>query len=122
METIYRQLGASKLSPELRTEKNLKDFEYKGACDALSTPFYTKKHSTGVTPEEEETYKEARAKLWDDWKFGWAIPTGVYEIVTPEQQLAENEARLNDVLAKVNEIRTELAKAPLELKTTMVQI
>ena len=121
METIYRQRGASKLSPELRKLKNEKDFEYKGACERVDIPFYTKKQSVGVTPEEEETHKQARAKLWYDWKFGWAIPAGVYEIVSPEQQLAENEARLNEVLAKVNEIRTELAKAPLELKSKAMQ-
>lgn len=115
MEVIYRQLGLSKLSPELRELKNQKDFEYKEAVEQLSNPFYQKKHSAGVTAQEEATYKQARAELWNDWKT-WAISAGVYEIITPEQCLAENEARLNELLIKVNTIKIELGQAPLELK------
>ena len=121
METVYRQLGMSKLPKELQILKNQKDFEYKEAVQAISNPFYTKKHSVGVTTQEEETYKLARAKLWDDWK-AWAISAGVYEVITPEQYLAENEARLNEVLTEVNEIRVELKKTPLELKVKTAQV
>lgn len=121
METIYRQLGMSKLSPALRILKNQKDFEYKAACEAISNPFYQKKRSIGVTPEEEQTYLLARANLWDVWK-AWAISAGVYEVITPEQYLAENEASLNDMLTNVNFIRGELNKTSLELKTKVAEV
>ena len=115
-ETIYRQLGMSKLSKELQILRKQKETEYKDDCDALSIPFYAKKRSKeGVAPEEEETYKTAKRELWNNWKT-WAISAGVYEAVTPEKLLTEYEAQMSEVLTRVNETRAQLQKAPLELK------
>jgi hypothetical protein len=34
--------------------------------DTLSRKFYTKKHSAGVTPQEQEEFDLAHAKVWAD--------------------------------------------------------
>lgn len=120
METIYRQKAFHNLSDAQKQESVKKSSEYEIAVQNLSVPFYTKKRTDGVTAEEEAIYKQMRTQLWDDHK-SWAISFDLYEEVTPEQYLAENERHLNKMFVEVNEIRVELNKVPLELKIKLVK-
>jgi len=115
METIYRPKRPSSLTDGQRQAKLQKDSEYEIAVQNLSTAFYQKKRATGVTAKEENDYKAQKTQLWNDYK-AWAISQGLYEQVTPEQQLAEAEEALNFHLEGVNQIRTELGRKPLEVK------
>ena len=115
METEYRQKATHNLSPKQQKAKLKKDSEYEIAVQNLSASFYQKKRTVGVTAEEEETYKTTKADLWDDY-YQWAIAEGLYEVVTPEQQLTEAEDGLSDQLAKVNSIRADLGRVSIEVK------
>ncbi|MBE9512492.1 MAG: hypothetical protein IMY77_00290 [Chloroflexi bacterium] len=121
METIYRPKRPSSLTDGQRQAKLQKDSEYEIAVQNLSTAFYQKKRTTGVTAKEEETYKIAKSKLWNDYK-AWAISQGLYEEVTPEQQLTEVEDGLNEQIERTNLIRAELKKPLLEVKEKAMQV
>lgn len=115
MPVIYRQKRPSRLTEAQRQAKLQKDGEYEIAVRNLSSAFYQKKRTIGVTAKEEETYKQAKSKLWNDYK-AWAISEGLYEEVTPAQQLADAESELNGHIEKVNLIRSELGKPLVEVK------
>lgn len=115
METIYRPIRPSKLTDAQRQAKLQKDSEHEIAIQNLSVAFYQKKRATGVTPQEEQAYQQAKAQLWNDYK-NWAIGEGLYEGVTPEQQLIEAEEGLSAQLEEVNQIRAELGRKSLEIK------
>jgi len=119
METIYRQKAFHRLSDIQKQEKLKKDSEYEIAVQNLSTAFYQKKQTVGVTPQEEGTYKQDKARLWNTY-YQWAIASGLYEQVTPEQQLAEAEDGLNAQVEGVNLIRAELKKPLLEVKEKLI--
>lgn len=121
METIYRPIRPSKLTDAQRQAKLQKDSEYEIAVQNLSVAFYQKKRATGVTPQEEQAYQQAKAQLWNDYK-NWAIGEGLYEEVTPEQQLVEAEEGLNAQIEEVNVIRTELEKPLLEVKEKATEV
>ena len=121
METIYRQIRSSRLTPEQRQLKLQKDSEYEIAVQNLSVAFYQKKRTIGVTEEAEATYKTKKSKLWNDYR-NWAISFGLYEEVTPEQQLIEAEEGLNSQVERVNLIRAELKKPLLEVKEKTMQV
>ncbi len=89
--------------------------EYEIAAQNLSADFYRKKRSTGVTAREEGVYQAQKTKLWDDY-YNWAVANGLYEEVTPEQQLGEAENGLTMQLESVNAVRTELGLFPKEVK------
>ena len=118
METVWRPKRPRNLTEAQRVAKLQKDSEYEIAIQNLSTSFYHKQRTTGVTAEEEEVYKQAKAQLWNDYK-SWAVSAGLYEEVTPEQQLAEAEAGLSEQLDEVNQLRVELQRNPFELKERM---
>jgi len=84
METIWRQKAFQGLTDIQKQAKLKKDSEYEIAVQDLSTPFYSKKHTIGVTLQEEEAYKTQKAQLWSDY-YEWAKTEGLYEQVTPEQ-------------------------------------
>ena len=115
METIYRPKRPSSLTDGQRQAKLQKDSEYEIAVQNLSTAFYQKKRTTGVTAKEENDYKAQKTQLWNDYK-AWAISQGLYEEVTPEQQLAEAEDGLSAQVDEANIIRAELGRKPLEVK------
>ena len=118
VETIWRPKRPSALTDSQRAEKLQKDSQYEIAVQNLSTAFYHKKRSVGVTAEEEEAYRQAKSKLWNDY-LEWAKANGLYQEVTPEQQLAEAENTLNSQLEEVNRLRAELKRNPFELKERM---
>ena len=109
METIYRQLAFSKLNDTQKQEKLKKDSEYEIAVQNI----YADKV---LTSEQKQTKKKV---LWDAY-YQWAVANGLYEEVTPEQQLAEAEDGLNVQVEQVNLIRTELGKPLLEVKELAV--
>jgi len=115
VETIWRPKRPSALTDSQRAEKLQKDSEYEIAVQNLSTAFYQKKRTVGVTAEEEEAYKQAKSKLWNDY-LEWAKANGLYEEVTLEQQLAEAVAGLKEILQNVNSLRVELGHSPLEIR------
>lgn len=118
METLFRQKAPHRLTKPQFQAKLQKDSEYEIAVQNLSTSFYHKKRTTGVTAEEEDTYKQAKAQLWNDY-LEWAKANGLYQEVTPEQQLAEAETGLTAQLEEVNQLRVELNLRPFELKERM---
>jgi hypothetical protein len=118
VETIWRPKRPSALTDSQRADKLQKDSQYEIAVQNLSTAFYQKKRSTGVTTEEEEAYRQAKARLWNDY-LEWAKANSLYEELTPEQQLAESKTGLQAQLEAVNQLRAELKRNPFELKERM---
>ena len=119
LETIYRQKSPHLLTKAQLVQKIKKDSEYEIAVQNLSTAFYSKKHSSkkhsvGVSEAEEAEYKAQKSKLWNDYR-SWAIGYGLYETVTPEQQLAEVEVVLSEQITEVNLIRKELGLRKVQL-------
>ena len=108
METLYRQKAFHRLNDTQKKDKLQKDSEYKIAVDNL-TVSYKKGEIT------QEAYEHEKHMLWHTYK-GWAISQGLYEEVTPEQQLAEVERGLSEQVKEVNIIRQELGKPEVEVK------
>jgi len=121
METIYRQKAFHRLTLGQQKAKLQKDSEYEIAVQNLSTTFYQKKRTVGVTQEEEETYNQTKTILWNDY-YQWAINEGLYEQVAPEQQLAEVEDGLNAQVEKVNAIRQELGLKLIEVREKAIEV
>lgn len=111
---MYRRKRPSELTEELRQDKLVKDKEYEQAVANLSTPFYQKKRSVGVTPEEQTTYEQVKHQLWSDYE-QWAIASGLCEEITlVEQELAQMDGLLEQI-HRLNNLRTQLGKKELEL-------
>jgi len=108
METIYRQIAFHRLTKEQQKEKLIKDSEYEIVVQNL-TVFWKKGEIT------QETYRQQKSDLWNTYK-DWAISYGLYEKITPEQQLVEAEEGLNTQVKEVNLIRKELGKPEVEVK------
>jgi len=114
VETIWRPKRPSALTDSQRADKLQRDSQYELAAQNLSTAFYQKKRSVGVTPQEEEAYRQAKSKLWNDY-LEWAKANGLYQEVTPEQQLAEAQTNLTEQINQVNLIRSELGQKPIQI-------
>ena len=114
LETIWRPKRFSLLTDTQKQEKLKKDSEYEIAVQNLSTAFYTKKRSIGVSAKEEADYQTQHSKLWNDY-LEWAKTNELYEEVTPEQQLVEAEDALNLQVEQVNLIRTELGLKAIQI-------
>jgi len=108
VETIWRPKRPSALTDSQRAEKLQKDSEYEIAVQNL-TVSYKKGEMTW------EAYKQQKSVLWHTYK-DWAISQGLYQEVTPEQQLAEAEVGLNAQIEEVNLVRKELGKPEVEVK------
>ena len=121
LETVFRQKTFHRLTDEQKQAKLQKDSQYEIAVQNLSTAFYTKKRTVGVSAKEEADYQAQKSKLWNDY-YSWAIGAGLYEQVTPEQQLAEAEAGLNEQVQQVNLIRSELKKPLFEVKEKTMMV
>ena len=107
LETIWRQLAFHKLNDAQKQEKLQKDSEYEIAVRNLYASL----------PREQAIAE--KQKLWSDY-YQWAVSQGLYEQVTPEQQLAEAETGLTALVEQVNLIRTELGKSLIEVKELAV--
>lgn len=107
MKTIYRQKRFRLLTSEQQQAKLKKDSEYEIAVQNLTVSY--KKGEITL-----EDYTQQKSTLWRTYK-DWAISQGLYEKVTPEQQLAEAEVGLDRQLEEVNLIRTELKKPKKKL-------
>ena len=106
LETIWRQIAFHKLNDAQKQEKVEKDSQYEIAVKNLYASL----------PREQAMAE--KAILWNNY-YNWAIGAGLYEAVTPEQQLAEAENTLNSQLEEVNRLRAELKRNPFELKERM---
>ena len=109
LETIWRQLAFHKLNDAQKQEKLKKDSQYEIAVKNLYASL----------PREQAMAE--KAILWNEY-YNWAIGAGLYEQVTPEQQLAEAETVLDEQLEVVNQMRTELNRKLLEIKEAPVRI
>jgi hypothetical protein len=108
MPIIYRQKAFHELTDAQKQAKLRKDTEYEIAHLNLTADFQKGK----LTKAE---FEAAHAKQWKDYE-DWAKASGLYEQVTPEQQLTEAEGGLTAQLEQVNLIRTELKKPLIELR------
>ncbi|GAI97159.1 unnamed protein product [marine sediment metagenome] len=108
METIYRQKAFHRLTDIQKQAKLQKDSEYEIAVQNL-TVSWKKGEIT------QEAYRQQKSTLWHTYK-NWAISQGLYEQITPEQQLTEAEATLREQVNQVNLIRKELGKPEVEIK------
>ena len=119
MPIIFRQKPFSQLTKEQQQLKLQKDSKYEIAVQNLSTAFYTKKRTIGVTAKEEADYQTQHTKLWNDY-LEWAKTNELYEEVTPEQQLVEAEDALNLQVGQVNLIRAELSLKAIQITEVKV--
>jgi len=108
METIWRPKSPHLLTEKQKQEKLKKDSEYEIAHLNLTADFKTGK----VTQAD---FEAQHASQWNDY-VEWSKGFGMYEEVTPEQQLAEAEFGLDEQLRIINEIRVELKKPQIEIK------
>jgi len=104
METIWRPKSPHLLTAEQKREKLIKDSEYEIAVMNI----YADKL---LTAEEKQSQK---AVLWKGY-VEWSKATGLYEEVTPEQQLTEAEFGLNMQVEQINLIRAELKRPLIEI-------
>ena len=110
MPIKIRQRRPDQLTARQRGDKLQKDSAYEIAAQNLSATYYQKKRTPGGTEQETATYTTAKAKLWDDY-LAWAMANGLYEEITPQEQLMEAENGLNAQLQAVNRLRSELGLA-----------
>jgi hypothetical protein len=108
MPTIYRQKAFQELTDAQKQAKLQKDTEYEIAHLSLTADFQKGKLT-------QAKFEAAHAKQWKDYE-DWAIANGLYEQVTPEQQLAEAETVLDAQIEQVNSIRSELKRPLIEVR------
>ena len=104
---IWRPKQFSVLTDAQKQAKLQKDAEYQIAHLNLTADFKQGKI-------DKKQFDAQHAKQWNDY-FEWAKAEGLYKQVTPEQQLAEAEAALTQVITEVNRIRQELGLNPIEV-------
>lgn len=78
MGTLYRPKHARDMTPQQHTLKLTMDANWKKASDEAAKPFYDKKHSIGVSKEEEAAFKAADNAAWDS-EVAARITAGLYE-------------------------------------------
>ena len=106
MQSIWRP--KLQLTEEQRQDKFRKDGEYEIAHLNLTADFKAGR----ITQTDFDTQ---HAKQWNDY-LEWSKANGLYEEVTPEQQLKEAESGLDMQLKIVNEIRLAIGKPEIETK------
>ena len=111
----YRQKHLAELTAEQRSLKLQKDVEFEAETQKIAGAFYLKKRGPGVTPQEAEEFKQASLSLWNDY-LAWAKANGLYELITPQRKLDEAEESLNEQVEEVNQLRTQLGQAQVEVK------
>jgi hypothetical protein len=114
METLWRPKSPRLLADAQKKAKLLKDSEYEIAHRNLSADFQKGK----LTQAE---FEAAHTKQWKDYE-DWAKLSGLYEEVTPEQQLAEVETRLTEEMNEANSIRQALGLSPLQLTEKVIGV
>lgn len=112
MGSIWRPKSYRLLSEKQKADKLIKDKEYEEAVKAL----YAGTHSG--TPEREYAQKQKKV-LWDAY-VEWSKTDGLYEEVTPANQLAERELELDAALEKVNEIKDALGQPRIQIVESML--
>jgi len=114
MPTIWRPKSPHLLTDAQKKAKLLKDSEYEIAHLNLSADF----RKGGLTQTE---FEAVHTKQWKEYE-DWAKLNGLYEEVTPEQQLAEAEMRLAEEVNEANSIRQALGLSPLQLTEKVIGV
>jgi len=107
VEVIYREKPPNKLTEEQKEKKRKRSSIYE-----INHRNLLAEYKRGEI--DKETFEANHRQQWDDF-VAWCIKEGIYEEVTPEQQLAEEEANLQGSLDAVNNLRTELGKKKLKI-------
>ena len=102
LKPIWRPKPYSSLTKEQLDEKFKRDEEYETNVRNL---YATLPREQAITQKQ---------KLWNDY-LEWAKAFGLYEKVTPEQQLTEAEDGLSRSLSSVNQLRVKLGKPEVEV-------
>jgi hypothetical protein len=82
--------------------------KYKKLHDDLSIPFYEKKHSVGVTPQEQADFDTQHAKIWADYDAEIKTASDYVEPIPPrdpEVEIDELKIRLENLEKKWATIR-----------------
>ena len=108
MPELWRPKLYSDLSPKLLQEKLRRDAEYEIAHLNLTADL-----KAGRITQAE--FEAAHAKQWNEYE-AWAKVSGLYEQITPEQQLAEAEDALAAQVEAVNRRRAKLKKPLIETR------
>lgn len=77
--------------------------KYKKLHDELAKKFYTKKHSTGVTEEEQEEFNKAHAEIWAGMEEDLKKASDYVEPVAPR----DIEAELDELKERVKKLEAE---------------
>lgn len=97
---IYRPKSPKDLTKEQQGQKLQWDEEYEQAVQALDGPFYSKKHTVGVTAQEEADHTAARSLLWPAER-ARRIAAGMYR---EYDELAEKKAKRDELNAEIAEL------------------
>ena len=114
MAKIYRQVKSSLLSEVQKSTKVQLDAQYEYDVKMLSNPYYTKKHTIGVTQQETDTYTTAKQALWTKYQED-ALAAGLMVEVTTDEQRIEAESSLAALVDSVNQLRAELSMTPISI-------
>lgn len=87
-------------------------YRHKEEHDALSNPFYQKKHSVGVSPEEQATFDVLHSAIHQKYEQE-ILQAGLLE---EYDELDELTVALNETLGRVNALREQRGLKPLEVK------
>jgi len=106
---MYRPIRERLLSLAQRELKKQWDIEYEKSVQALDHPFYQKKHTVGVTAQEEAEHRVAKSTLWNSERQR-RIDAGLYEEVTPARKLAELIASKADLEQELSRLNVEISQ------------
>lgn len=119
METLYEM--ANSLTKTQIKAKEARDAEYQLASKVLSSAYYEKKRTVGVTAQETADYEVAYKQLWDDY-VAWGVTNGIMIEITPEKQLARGEVILLQILQEVNDMRAELGQLTIAIQDPLAKV
>lgn len=80
----------------MTTAKEIKE-KYQKQHDDLTAEFYTRKRSTGVTPEEQTEFDQNHAKVWDDMHA--ELLAGGF--IQPAKPVRDLEAEIDAIKAQI---------------------
>jgi len=78
--------------------------KYQKQHDELSKAFYQKKHTVGVTPEEEAEFKAQHDQIWADMEA--ELKTADDYVAPPQPR--DLEAEIDQLKAEIKAIRTKI--------------
>ena len=103
-----RPVSYRTLSKGVLEEKDKQDKLYEANVQALASDY----KSGRIT---KEAYASAKAEAWQAF-VEFALSVGLFEEVTDEMELAEEEARLTEQVERVNTLKGKLNQLLVEVK------